>query len=271
MSSDFEEDGVFSGGLRDGTPFLAGSSLVDGASFCGSDSAGVDYFQCRAPADVAFPAVVPVHPGAQLETFDLYDDAGVLTTANVSCASRCAVANYAEYSSVKQEVPLWILAMGGVGIVLGLAMWGYRIIVAFGMLTKLTPSRGFSIEVGAAVTVILASRVGLPVSTTHCQVGSTIGVGVVELKRGTVNWKQFAGTFFGEGGGAWAAGWEVHGRLVLPCVHGGHVRACMLWLQPYAHTGSSYRLPRLSPFFCRYVCSPAYTVHLRVLVVPVAL
>lgn len=198
MSGDFEEDGVFSGGVRDGNLFREGSPLVDGASFCGSDGAGVDFFQCRAPADVAFPAVTPVHPDAQLAQFDLYDEAGVLATPNVTCASRCNVANYADYSSVKQEVPLWILAMGGAGIVLGLAMWGYRIIVAIGMkLTKLTPSRGFSIEVGAAVTVILASRVGLPVSTTHCQVGSTIGVGVVELKRGTVNWKQFAGIFAG--------------------------------------------------------------------------
>ncbi|GAB0494647.1 hypothetical protein MMPV_005943 [Pyropia vietnamensis] len=198
MSDDFEEDGVFSGGRRDGTPFRAGTPMVDGASFCGSDAAGVNYFQCRSAADVAFPAVDPVHPDAQRETFDLYDDAGSLLATSVSCASRCAVANYADYSSVKQEVPLWILAMGGAGIVLGLAMWGYRIIVAIGMkLTKLTPSRGFSIEVGAAITVILASRVGLPVSTTHCQVGSTIGVGVVELKRGTVNWKQFAGIFAG--------------------------------------------------------------------------
>lgn len=198
MSDDFEAGGVFSGGRRDGTPFAAGSPMVDGASFCGSDAAGVGYYACRPAAAVAFPAVVPVHPDATTAVFDLYDAAGALTTPNVTCASRCSVANYAAYASVKQEVPLWILAMGGAGIVLGLAMWGYRIIVAIGMkLTKLTPSRGFAIEVGAAVTVILASRVGLPVSTTHCQVGSTIGVGVVELKRGTVNWKQFAGIFAG--------------------------------------------------------------------------
>jgi len=125
------------------------------------------------------------------------------------------VSNYAVYNSQKQEVPLWILAMGGAGIVVGLAMWGYRIIVAIGMkLTKLTPSRGFSIEVGAAVTVILASRVGVPVSTTHCQVGSTLGVGMVELKGNTVNWKQFFGIAVGwyvsrsssliAGGATWA-------------------------------------------------------------------
>ncbi|CDF34368.1 unnamed protein product [Chondrus crispus] len=92
----------------------------------------------------------------------------------------------------KQPVPLWILALGGVGIVAGLAMWGYRIIIAIGVkLTKLTPARGFSIEIGAAITVIIASRIGLPVSTTHCQVGATMGVGLIEFKKSTVNWKQF--------------------------------------------------------------------------------
>jgi solute carrier family 20 (sodium-dependent phosphate transporter) len=71
-------------------------------------------------------------------------------------------------------------------------------VYAIGMkLTKMTPSRGFSIEVGAAITVIVASRIGLPVSTTHCQVGSTVGVGMAEFKRNTVNWKQFAGIFAG--------------------------------------------------------------------------
>ena len=71
-------------------------------------------------------------------------------------------------------------------------MWGYRIIVAIGVkLTKLTPSRGFCIEIGSAITILLASRVGLPVSTTHCQVGATMGVGLIEFNTSAVNWKQF--------------------------------------------------------------------------------
>jgi len=211
-SDKFEEGGVFSGGRRDGIPYAKGSSLVDGQSFCGSIGAGVRFYRCRPEDEVAFPASSTVPAGATPVVFDLYDSAGNLTTTDVTCHSSCSVSNYAAYNSQKQEVPLWILAMGGAGIVVGLAMWGYRIIVAIGMkLTKLTPSRGFSIEVGAAVTVILASRVGVPVSTTHCQVGSTLGVGMVELKGNTVNWKQFFGI---------AVGWYVSVResgLVAGC------------------------------------------------------
>eukprot|EP00168_Porphyra_purpurea_P020495 TRINITY_DN8661_c0_g1_i1.p1 TRINITY_DN8661_c0_g1~~TRINITY_DN8661_c0_g1_i1.p1 ORF type:complete len:517 (+),score=200.37 TRINITY_DN8661_c0_g1_i1:151-1701(+) len=197
-SDKFEEDGVYVGGRRDGGRIEEGDSLVNGESFCGSNEAGVRFFRCRPEDEVAFPATSTISAVATPLVFDLYDSAGNLITTDVTCHSACTVSNYAAYHSKKQDVPLWILAMGGAGIVLGLAMWGYRIIVAIGMkLTKLTPSRGFSIEVGAAVTVILASRVGVPVSTTHCQVGSTLGVGMVELKGGTVNWKQFFGIAVG--------------------------------------------------------------------------
>lgn len=76
------------------------------------------------------------------------------------------------------EVPLWILALGGAGIVIGLATFGYRVIETVGRkITEMNPSRGFSAEFGGAVTVLFASRLGLPVSTTHVIVGSVIGVG----------------------------------------------------------------------------------------------
>mmetsp|Transcript_22623 Transcript_22623/g.90676 ORF Transcript_22623/g.90676 Transcript_22623/m.90676 type:complete len:657 (-) Transcript_22623:121-2091(-) len=115
-----------------------------------------------------------------------------------SCYSACAPGSVAAYSNSKQPVPVWILVMGGAGIVVGLATWGYRIIVAIGTkLTKLTPSRGTCIELGASITVLIASQLGLPVSTTHCQVGATVGVGVVELKGNTVNWRQFIAIFAG--------------------------------------------------------------------------
>ena len=81
----------------------------------------------------------------------------------------------------KVSVPLWILAMGGVGIVIGLATWGYKVIDRIGKeLTKVTPSRGFPMEMGPAITVLLASRLEIPVSTTHCQIGSVSGVGLVD-------------------------------------------------------------------------------------------
>eukprot|EP00128_Syssomonas_multiformis_P004378 Colp12_sorted_trinity150504_noHs@7351 len=93
--------------------------------------------------------------------------------------------------SQSSDIPYWLLALGGVGIVLGLWVWGRRVIETVGSdLTAMTPSRGFSIEIGAALTVLVASNVGLPISTTHCKVGSVVGVGRVEGKS-SVNWSLF--------------------------------------------------------------------------------
>jgi len=77
------------------------------------------------------------------------------------------------------ELPLWILIMGGTGIVLGLVTMGYKVMQTIGTrITQLTPSRGFCATLAAAATVVLASRTGLPVSTTHIAVGAVIGVGL---------------------------------------------------------------------------------------------
>jgi PiT family inorganic phosphate transporter len=79
----------------------------------------------------------------------------------------------------KAELPLWILVMGGTGIVVGLATMGYRVMQTIGTrITELTPTRGFCATLAAAATVVLASRTGLPVSTTHIAVGAVIGVGL---------------------------------------------------------------------------------------------
>lgn len=76
-------------------------------------------------------------------------------------------------------LPLWILLLGGGGIVLGLITLGYKVMLTVGKrITELTPSRGFCAELAAATTVVLASRTGLPVSTTHILVGSVLGVGL---------------------------------------------------------------------------------------------
>ena len=76
-------------------------------------------------------------------------------------------------------VPSWLLAFGGVGIIFGLATWGWRVIETIGKkITQLTPTRGFSAEFGAATTILFASKLGLPVSTTHCLVGAILGVGI---------------------------------------------------------------------------------------------
>jgi len=100
-----------------------------------------------------------------------------------------------QYNEVMEEteVPIWVLVLGGAGIVLGLATWGYKIIDRIGReLTKVSPSRGFIIELSAAITVIIASRTELPVSTTHCQVGSVVGCGLSGGKQ-NVQWKLLKG------------------------------------------------------------------------------
>jgi len=79
----------------------------------------------------------------------------------------------------KSALPLWILMLGGAGIVVGLATFGYRVMRTIGTrITELTPTRGFSATMAAAATVVLASRTGMPVSTTHIAVGAVMGVGL---------------------------------------------------------------------------------------------
>ena len=82
----------------------------------------------------------------------------------------------------------WILAMGGIGIAIGLATYGYKIINALGVkICKITPSRGICIELASALVIITGSRLEIPLSTTHCQVGATVGVALLE------DYKNFTG------------------------------------------------------------------------------
>jgi phosphate/sulfate permease len=77
------------------------------------------------------------------------------------------------------HVPMLVLLLGGIGIVVGLATWGWRVIETIGKcITELTPTRGFAAEFGAAITIVLASKLALPVSTTHTLVGAVLGVGL---------------------------------------------------------------------------------------------
>ena len=79
----------------------------------------------------------------------------------------------------KAGLPLWILVLGGVGIVIGLATMGYRVMETIGTkITELTPTRGYCATLAAATTVVLASKTGLPVSTTQIAVGAVMGVGL---------------------------------------------------------------------------------------------
>lgn len=79
----------------------------------------------------------------------------------------------------KSSLPLWILLLGGLGIMTGLAIYGRRVMATIGKrITELTPSRGFAAELAAATTVVVASGTGLPISTTHTLVGAVLGVGM---------------------------------------------------------------------------------------------
>ena len=79
----------------------------------------------------------------------------------------------------KVAIPPWLLALGGVGIVFGLATYGYKVIKTIGQhITEMTPTRGFSAEFGTATSVLVFSKLGMPISTTFVIVGAVMGVGL---------------------------------------------------------------------------------------------
>lgn len=80
---------------------------------------------------------------------------------------------------MKVGVPFWILALGGAGIVIGLATYGHRVMQTVGSkITEITPSRGVAADVAATATVLVCTRMSLPVSTTHTLVGAIMGIGL---------------------------------------------------------------------------------------------
>jgi sodium-dependent phosphate transporter len=93
------------------------------------------------------------------------------------------------------DTPRWMLVLGGIGIVIGLWTYGYKVIKSLGgELCTLSPSRGYSAELATALTVSFASVYGIPISTTHCIVGAEIGIGIAENWKTGVNWKLFGKT-----------------------------------------------------------------------------
>jgi sodium-dependent phosphate transporter len=108
--------------------------------------------------------------------------------------------------TAQSSTPLWVLFYGGLGISVGLWVWGRRVIRTIGEdLTKITPSRynlsfifekyilifsGFVIEISTAFTVLVASNLSIPISTTHCKVGSVVAIGRVRSKQ-SVDWSLF--------------------------------------------------------------------------------
>ncbi|KIW41575.1 uncharacterized protein PV06_07124 [Exophiala oligosperma] len=114
----------------------------------------------------------------------------------------------------KVPVPYWILVFGGAAIVIGLWTYGYNIMRNLGnRITLHSPSRGFSMELGAAVTVIMATRLKLPVSTTQCITGATVGVGLCTGTWRTINWRMVLWIY-----GGWI--------ITLPCT--GIISGCLM-------------------------------------------
>ena len=92
-----------------------------------------------------------------------------------------AVANILKTGTVEMKVPvpLWILVLGGAGIVLGLSTYGYRVMSTVGTkITEITPTRGVAADIAATATVLICTRMKLPVSTTHTLVGAIMGIGL---------------------------------------------------------------------------------------------
>ncbi len=90
-------------------------------------------------------------------------------------------------------IPLWILVLGGAGIVAGLAVWGKKVIATIGeSIIPLQPSGGFCAELATATTILLASRLGLPVSTSHALVGGVVGIGLVQSRK-SIQFKTLQG------------------------------------------------------------------------------
>lgn len=96
------------------------------------------------------------------------------------------------------DVPIWILCFGGGAIVLGLLTYGYHVMRTLGnRLTLISPSRGFCMELSSAITVLMATRLALPVSTTQCITGATIGVGLANGDWRCINPKLVGWIYFG--------------------------------------------------------------------------
>ncbi|EPQ30129.1 uncharacterized protein PFL1_02246 [Pseudozyma flocculosa PF-1] len=101
------------------------------------------------------------------------------------------------FPSDKADVPVWILAFGGIGIVLGLGIQGWRLMSVLGnRLTMHSPSRGFSMEFGASITVVVAALLGLPVSSTQSITGATLAVSLCEGNIRSFNWRMLGWIFF---------------------------------------------------------------------------
>jgi len=109
-------------------------------------------------------------------------------------APLAAIIDIYQTGEINPEAPVqrWILAYGGVALVLGLLLYGYKVIKTIGYkLTAISPTRGSSASLAASLLVVTASYIGIPVSTTQCIVGAVAGIGLVEGKKNVQWWQLF--------------------------------------------------------------------------------
>jgi PiT family inorganic phosphate transporter len=100
--------------------------------------------------------------------------------------------------NTRSPTPVWFLVVAGILLGLGFWIYGYHIVRSLGnRITQMSPTRGFAVEPGAAITVLIASRLGLPVSTTQTLTGAVVGVALMNYDLGAVNWRQLAFIFSG--------------------------------------------------------------------------
>lgn len=100
--------------------------------------------------------------------------------------------------ATESDTPAWLFAVAALLLGLGFWCYGYHIVRALGnKITQMSPTRGFAIELGAAITILIASRLGLPVSTTQSLVGASMGVALMNYDLGAVNWRQLGFIFIG--------------------------------------------------------------------------
>ncbi|XP_056274967.1 sodium-dependent phosphate transporter 1-A [Pseudoliparis swirei] len=193
-------DGDLQGRPRVGSESSYSSAVTNGSAVqeeSVTQEAGVDIAPEEDELEVDQPAVNLLFQFLQILTacFGSFAHGG----NDVSNAIGPLVALWLLYESgsvaSKAPIPIWLLLYGGVGICVGLWVWGRRVMQTMGKdLTPITPSSGFSIELASALTVVVASNVGLPVSTTHCKVGSVVAVGWLRSRK-SVDWRLFRNIF----------------------------------------------------------------------------
>ncbi|KAJ3474525.1 hypothetical protein NLG97_g9807 [Lecanicillium saksenae] len=164
----------------------------------GHQSKGLEHIHERAPvfdnkvehlwttAQVCSAMIMSIAHGAN----DISNAIGPFTTEYVVWKS--GVVNK------KSDTPEWIKAVGGITLGVGFWTFGYHIMRNLGnRITKHSPTRGYSMELAAAITVLLASKFGLPVSTTQCITGAVVGVALVNWDLRSINWTQLGKIFIG--------------------------------------------------------------------------